>query len=78
MDLDKKRHQALGVKSPTRPVVVLPNIEVITAFHAVIRDWIHRIVNLIAAKNAVIKSKNHRIGTIACKDQSLNLPQAKG
>jgi hypothetical protein len=44
-----------------RPVVVLPNVEVITAFHAVIRGWIHRNVNLITAKNAVITSKNHRI-----------------
>ena len=78
MGLDKKRHQALGVKSPLRPVVVLPNVEVITAFHTVIRGEIHRIVNLITAKNAVNKEKNRRIGTIAFKDESLNLPQAKG
>jgi hypothetical protein len=78
MGLSKKRHQALGIKSPMRPVVVLPNVEVIAAFHAVIREEIHRIVNLITAKNAANSQNNRRIGRIAFKDQSLNLPQAKG
>jgi hypothetical protein len=78
MGLDNQGHQALGVKSPMRPVVVLPNVEVITAFHAVIRDEIHRIVNLITAINAANRQNNRRIGRIAFKDQPLNLPQSKG
>jgi hypothetical protein len=69
MGLSKKRHQALGIKSPMRPVVVLPNVEVITAFHAVIRGWIHRIVNLITAKNAVIELKNYRIWIVDLTNQ---------
>jgi len=52
-----------------RPVVVLPNVEVITAFHAVIRGWIHRIVNLITAKNAVIELKNYRIWIVDLTNQ---------
>jgi hypothetical protein len=47
----------------------LPNVEVITAFHAVIRGWIHRIVNLITAKNAVIELKNYRIWIVDLTNQ---------
>jgi hypothetical protein len=52
MDLGKQWHQAFGVVLPTGPVFALPNVQVIAAFHAVIRHLICRMVKLIAAKNA--------------------------
>jgi hypothetical protein len=61
MDLGQQWHQAFSLVAPLGPVMVLPNVEVIAAFHAVIRRLNRRRVNLIAAINAVIKSNKRRI-----------------
>ena len=49
MHLGEQRRQSAGVISPVRPVIALPDVGFISAFHAVIMRGIHRRVKIITA-----------------------------
>lgn len=58
--LGEQGREPLGVVRPAWPVIVLPDVEFISAFHAVIVLGFHRTVNLFAAFHAAFKASIHR------------------
>ena len=59
--LGERGREPLGVVRPAWPVIVLPDVEFISAFHAVIVSGFHRTVKTITAFIAFLMMWIHRI-----------------
>jgi hypothetical protein len=61
MHLAEQRRQSAGVISPLRPVIALPDVGIISAFHAVIMRGIRRRVKIITAIFADLRACMRRV-----------------